>query len=57
MGRMPPRLQVAVGLLVALSGVRGVVEYEALWLKALFVLVVLAGLWNAGLGWQRRRVV
>ena len=53
MDKTPPWLQIVVGLLIALGGVRGVVEYDALWLKALFALVVASGLFNAGYGWRR----
>ena len=54
MDRLPPWLHVVVGLLVALSGVRGVAEGDGVLSGALFVLVVLSGLMN--LGWGARRL-
>lgn len=54
MDRRPPWLQIIVGLLLALCGVRGVAQYESLLLQLLFGLVVVAGLMDVWSGLRKR---
>ena len=51
MTERPPRwAEVVIGLLLALSGVAGVSQYDDLRLKLLFTLVVISGLLWAATG-------
>jgi hypothetical protein len=54
MDRQPPLVQTFVGLLIAGAGVSDLMQYDSPWLKALFVLVVTSGLFNAAMGRRRR---
>ena len=51
MERLLPWLALMTGLVLAAGGVVGVVQNEPVWLKALFVLVALCGLFACVRGW------
>ena len=55
MGKSLPWLGVVTGLVLALGGAIGVAQNEQVWLKALFVLVALSGLFCLVNGWRSTR--